>query len=143
MKSHIETIADKLLQEVMATNAQVKQRISELESERDYYKAEAERHNAAANDAVKRCAHWIEKHDALLESQLKSKSEEWTDENVITWCFARGVNAAAMMPASLVGVPKDNNDCKNCEFHYKDIDAKPCNTCVRNRDFISDNWMPL
>jgi hypothetical protein len=42
-----------------------------METERDYYKAEAERHNAAANDAVKRCAHWIEKHDALLEQQLK------------------------------------------------------------------------
>jgi len=44
----------------------------ELKSERDYYKAEADRHNAAANDLAKRCAHWIEKHDALLESQLKN-----------------------------------------------------------------------
>ena len=46
------------------------QQALDLKTECDYWKTEAERHNAAANDAVKRCAHWIEKHDALLESQL-------------------------------------------------------------------------
>ena len=29
----------------------------EIKIERDYYKAEAERHNAAANDLTKRCAY--------------------------------------------------------------------------------------
>ena len=68
MKSPLEIMAESVLFELTATKEQVKQRIKELETERDYYKAEAERHNSAANDAVKRCAHWIEKHDALLET---------------------------------------------------------------------------
>jgi len=48
----------------------------------------------AANLYAKQVAHWIGKHDALLEQQLATTSKEWNDENVIAWCVARGIKAA-------------------------------------------------
>lgn len=54
-----------------------------LETERD-----------AANLYAKQVAHWIEKHDKLLEQQLETVPQEWNDENVVAWCVARGINAA-------------------------------------------------
>jgi len=48
----------------------------------------------AANLYAKQVAHWIGKHDALLEQQLKVASQpEWNDENVIKYCIDRGINA--------------------------------------------------
>jgi hypothetical protein len=54
-----------------------------LETERD-----------VANLYAKQVAHWIGKHDALLEQQLQTVPQEWNDENVIAWCVARGIKAA-------------------------------------------------
>jgi trans-aconitate methyltransferase len=54
-----------------------------LETERD-----------AANLYAKQVAHWIEKHDKLLEQQLETVPQKWNDENVAAWCLARGIDAA-------------------------------------------------
>jgi hypothetical protein len=49
----------------------------------------------AANSYARQVAHWIGKHDALLEQQLNAASQpEWNDENVIKYCIDRGINAA-------------------------------------------------
>ena len=60
---------------------------------------EAER--GAANLYAKQVAHWIGKHDALLEQQLStSVPPEWTDESVIKYCVSRGIIAAQAAPAA-------------------------------------------
>lgn len=52
-----------------------------------------EKERDAANLYAKQVAHWIGKHDALLEQQLATTSQEWNDENVIAWCINRGLKA--------------------------------------------------
>jgi len=62
------------------------QRIVELETDCAYYKSEAERHNASANDLAQRLAHWIEKHDketlarADLEAEVAALKEELLEQ---------------------------------------------------------------
>lgn len=60
----------------------------------------------AANLYAKQVAHWIGKHDALLEQQLQCVPQEWNDKNVIAWCVARGIKAAQPVAQPLSEVQK-------------------------------------
>lgn len=51
------------------------QRICELNTDVAYYKAEAEKHNASANDLAQRLAHWIGKHDEAATRLLELEAE--------------------------------------------------------------------
>jgi len=48
----------------------------------------------AADRYARQVAHWIAKHDELLEDQLRTVPQEWNDENVIKYCIDRGIKAA-------------------------------------------------
>jgi len=37
--------------------------------------------------------------------------------------------------------PLDIVNCDTCRYHYKDVDQKPCNTCIHSGDFVS-NFKP-
>lgn len=89
-----------------------------LETERD-----------AANLYAKQVAHWIGKHDAILEQQLATVPQEWNDKNVIAWCVARGIKSA-----------QEVKQCLNC-LHYNE----PMRQTMRHAPFGSSwypHWLP-
>ena len=98
----------------------------------------------AANLYAKQVAHWIEKHDALLAQQLETKSQEWTDDDGISWCVARGIKAAKepgvkMVPIRQLFDHEGNQVCnlghETCHFYVLPntggTAGAACNHCQR------------
>jgi hypothetical protein len=71
----------------------------------------------AANLYAKQVAHWIGKHDALLEQQLAtSVPQEWNDKNVLAWCVARGIQSAQPVREPLSMEQIEKLDCVKMDF---------------------------
>lgn len=91
-----------------------------LETERD-----------AANLYAKQVAHWIGKHDALLEQQLATVPQEWNDKNVIAWCVARGIKST-----------QEVKQCLNCLHYNEPFAVQNCASCIHGGN-VEDNFVAL
>ena len=91
-----------------------------LETERD-----------AANLYAKQVAHWIGKHDALLEQQLATVPQEWNDKNVIAWCVARGIKST-----------QEVKQCLNCLHYNEPLASQNCASCIHGGN-VADNFVAL
>lgn len=90
-------------------------------------------------------AHWVEKHDALLDQQLATTPQEWNDKNVIAWCVARGIKSAhtepgvKMVPIRQLFDHEGNQVCnlgsETCHFYVfpqtGGLCGASCNHCQR------------
>ena len=110
-------------------------------------KAALETEREAANLYAKQVAHWMHKHDELLQQQLAAPvPKEWTDENVIAWCIERGIkNTSAPWPGTkLVSIRQlfdheGNQVCnlghETCHFYVLPTSGglcgASCNHCQR------------
>jgi hypothetical protein len=59
---------------------------------------------------------------------MSKKIPAWTDENVIAWCVARGVQSAPI------------KQCVNCLHFFEAANSRPCNSCMY-RESLTDNFI--